>query len=89
MFDSLRSTARAIRRRSLAAVLLVAAAASWGAIAGTADMLPDGVSIEGCWDCDIDRHLDWSFWCVDVTLSCTDGDGNSIEIDIEDAGPFC
>lgn len=52
------------------------------------DDLPDGVSIEGCWDCDEDVHWGWSFWCVDVTLSCTDGDGNSLEIDITDVG-FC
>lgn len=53
------------------------------------DELPDGISIEGCWSCEKDYHLGWSFWCVDVTLSCDDGEGNSLEIDITDAVGFC
>lgn len=35
--------------------------------------------------CDIDRHFfTWPPWCVDVTITC-EGDGITIEIDIEDA----
>lgn len=115
MFDSSRSTARTIRRRSAVAIFFVAAVAGWEAIAGSTEealgavgtlaagpetdiepesqgdcydfgVLPDGVSIEGCWNCDKDVHWGWSFWCVDVTLSCDDGEGNSLEIDITDVG---
>lgn len=53
------------------------------------DLLPDGVSIDGCWECDTDFHFGWSFWCIDVTLSCEDGDDNSMTIDVTDAVGFC
>lgn len=53
------------------------------------DMLPDGISIDGCWDCDTDYHFGLSFWCVDVTISCTDSEDNTLTIDVTDAAGLC
>ena len=38
------------------------------------EYLPDGVTIDGCWECDISPRLDWSFWCLDVTITCSSVD---------------
>ena len=62
----------------------VCAAESGGDCFDFSKYLPDNVSIDGCWECDVNVHVwssifSWKFW--KVTLTCTSEDGTTMTID--------
>lgn len=52
-----------------------------------AELLPEAVEIEGCYQCSQDVDWDWKFIniCFDVTLTCTSSNGSSFVLKIDDA----
>ncbi len=71
----------AIGAWALAAVPVCAAESS-GDCFDFSDYLPDNVSVDGCWDCDVDVHWFASLfsWSWKFTLSCTSDDGSTMTI---------
>lgn len=52
------------------------------------EFLPDGVSIDGCWQCDRDLHFGLSFWCIDATWTCTSGE-NTLVVTVTNVKGLC
>jgi len=52
------------------------------------EFLPEGMSIDGCWQCDRDLHFGLSFWCADATWTCTDGE-NTLVVTATNVIGFC
>lgn len=48
------------------------------------EYLPEEISIDGCWDCDVDVHWLSSLfsWSWKVTLDCTSEDGSSYTVSV-------